>query len=70
MKLDTKVCGMAINKGMNDNGPSWMVSKITCLLRVLLHGMCCFHAKESMQWLLRTFTAKPSGQVSAFSGRG
>lgn len=68
MKLDMKVCGMAINKFMNDHGPSWMVSKITCLLHVLLHDTCCFHAKELKQRFLRTFAAKPSRKASAFLG--
>lgn len=58
---------MAINKFMNDNGWSWMVSKIMRLLHVLLHDTCGFHAKESVQWFGKTFTAKPSRKASAFS---
>lgn len=68
MKLDKKVRGTAIHKSMNDTGSPWMFSRTTCLLHVLLHDMHCFHAKQSTELCLKTFTANPIRKAnSAFS---
>lgn len=50
-----------------DRSP-WMFSRTTCLLHVLLHDMHCFHAKQSTELCLKTFTANPIRKAnSAFS---
>lgn len=66
MKLDMKVYGMAMSKSMNDIVPSWMVSKTTSLLHVLLHSIRCFHAKESIELFLKTFTVNTSEKATLY----